>query len=64
MSRDSENVLGCLGILRMSRDSENAQRNLEIAEILRLHGTYIKIYMYMYNTKDATVLMLVYGFCS
>ena len=32
----------------MSRDSENAQRNLEIAEILRLHGTYINI-MYMYN---------------
>ena len=42
----------------MSRDSENAQRNLEIAEIFRLHGTYIKVYMYMYNTEDVTVLIL------
>ena len=24
-----------------SQDSENAQRNLEIAQILRLHGTYL-----------------------
>ena len=28
-----------------SQDSENAQRNLEIAQILRLRGTYTLIYI-------------------
>ena len=28
-------------VIMQSRDSENAQRNLKIAQILRLHGTYI-----------------------
>ena len=39
-----EIVQTCYTISRLpvqSRDSENAQRNLEIAQILRFHGTYI-----------------------
>ena len=36
-----------------SRDSENAQHNLEIAQILRLHGTYMCLLVHggtMYST--------------
>ena len=39
-SRDCVRVLRNLEIGMQSQDSENAQRNLEIAQILRLRGTY------------------------
>ena len=37
----SPDCLCNLEVRTQSRDSENAQRNLEIAQILRLRGTYI-----------------------
>ena len=40
-SRDCARVLCNLEIGTQSQDSENAQRNLEMAQILRLRGTYI-----------------------
>ena len=40
-SPDCAHVLRNLEIRTQSRDSENAQRNLEIAQILRLRGTSI-----------------------
>ena len=39
-SRDCASIVRNLEIRTQSRDSENAQRNLEIAQILRLRGTY------------------------
>ena len=48
--RNLEIAHTCYAIPRLpmqSRDSKNAQRNLEIAQIPRLRGTYI----YIYKTK-------------
>jgi len=39
----SEDWLRNLEVGRQLRDSENAQRNLEIAQIPRLRGTYTEI---------------------
>ena len=39
--RDCASIVRNLEIRTQSRDSENAQRILEIAQILRLRGTYI-----------------------
>ena len=43
-SRDCASIVRNLEIRTQSRDSENAQRNLEIAQILRLRGTYILVF--------------------
>ena len=48
-SRDCASIVRNLEIRTQSRDSENAQRNLEIAQILRLRGTY----MYMQHVATA-----------
>ena len=42
-SRDCANVLRNLEIGAQFPDSKNAQRNLEIAQIPKLHGTYIPL---------------------
>ena len=41
----SPDCLRNLEIRTQSRDSENAQRNLEIAQILRLRGTYTYVHV-------------------
>ena len=51
---------GNYAILRLpaqSLDSENAQHNLEIAQILKLHGTYLSVSMYI---SVSTYLSLLY----
>ena len=45
-SRDCTGVICNLEIGTQSQDSENAQCNLEIAQILRLCGTYTHTYIY------------------
>ena len=43
-----------------SRDSENAQCNLEIAQIFRLCGTYIRyIHIYIYQCKTKLLYCLL-----
>ena len=62
---DLEIAYTCYVIPRLpaqSRDSENAQRNLEIAQILRLHGTYtctLNSFMYGFVPMQVPVVSLV-----
>ena len=47
----SQDCLRNLEIGTQFRDSENALRNLEIAQIPKLRGTYIYFFIYMYRTS-------------
>ena len=55
-SRDYASIVRNLEIRTQSRDSENAQRNLEIAQILRLRGTYISVFSQCFDP-----LLTVFG---
>ena len=54
LSRDCVNPVRNLEISTQFRDSKNVQRNLEIAQIPRLRGTYTKnLFVLPSDTKSA-----------
>jgi len=61
LSRDCVNPVHNLEIGTQFRDSENAQHNLEIAQIPKLRGTIILLTWFKYRTKRYSSMVCSYS---